>query len=209
MPTGVNFDMKSSNIDGQWVMTGGQVNPNTTLIYQDGIFIEGPRLPTNKQEHCHITIDRSKIFVAAGQGYDDGDIIESGEQTLILDWNTNTWDEFEQLPNYRLEDVACGLVNNEVVVAASEESYIFSLDNLTWREGPPLPENLKGLSYTQIGNTFLAVGGFIDNDEEKNVDTIYRFDDKNYGWILEEAKLSSPRSGVAVVALPDDFVTCT
>jgi len=50
MPTGVNHDMKSSNIDGQWVMTGGDDNPSVTLISQDGILTQGPRLPANKHE---------------------------------------------------------------------------------------------------------------------------------------------------------------
>jgi len=108
-----------------------------------------------------------------------------------------------------MNETACGVVKGaDIVVARARDTYVYSLQSNLWRQGPPLARNLRLLASTQIGQTFSAVGG-VDDDVPAAVDDIYRFDEDSYTWILEEAKLlHQPKSGVAAVTLPDDFIPC-
>jgi len=124
-----------------------------------------PDLPEDKQEHCQVTIGDDQVFVTAGLG-DTRFSVESGGDTFILDWNTRTWKELEPFPEILMNGAACGLANNEIVVAANWKWFIFPLDDLTWRRGPALPANVEDLVYAQIGDTFVAVGGSQYNTNE-------------------------------------------
>ena len=105
---------------------------------------------------------------------------------------------------------SCGLIQNpengpEIVLADRGNSEIFSLDSLTWREGPEAPYFYEASS-AQLQDTFLVVGG---TDEDGNhLDTIYEFDHVTYDWLLRSQRLPAPLRFPGVVAVPGNTVSC-
>jgi len=65
--------------------------------------------------------------------------------------------------------------------------------------------SLEKLDYVQLGDGFLAIGGF---EDPLSVDTVYKFNQDYYGWSLLDSKLGVPRDSTTSVALPDDFLLC-
>ncbi len=76
-----------------------------------------------------------------------------------------------------------------------------------WRTGPSLA-SFDQASYAQFGDTFVVVGG--EDPGDNSIDTIYQFDHINYDWILMDQRLEVPRKNYpGIVAVPDEFVTCS
>jgi len=202
-PNNQESDMKSSVIDDKWIISGGDVSSSSLLVF-DGRFTIDPPMPYDKNNHCQLTLNSTHIFFTAGEGSDP-------IATFMLDYPRGEWIYLDYIPSSSMVEPACGFVKDpsfgqEVIVASDTRSFIFSLTDLEWREGPVLPENLDFLTSVQLNNGFLAIGGFDRNDLE--VDTIYRFDPNSYDWVLEKERLAVPRRFAAAVAVPDEFLAC-
>jgi len=201
LPTSQNDEMKSSVIDGKWVISGGDTDP-TSLVVFDGIFTPSPSMPFEKKNHCQLTLNSTHIFFTAGEG----DTLA----TFMLDWPTQEWIVLDDIPSGSMSEPACGFVKTplgqEVVLASDTRSFIFSLDDMQWREGPLLPEDLDNLTNVQLNNYFLVVGGLNRGNYEE--DTIYRFDPNSYTWLREVPMMAIPRKHTGAVAVPDDFLAC-
>jgi len=202
LPIDETASMQSSVIDGKWVISGGDTDLTHTslLSYYDGIFQPSPPLPFEKWNHCQLTLNSTHIFFTGGYGY----------STFMLNWPRQEWIFLDDAPRSDT-DPACGFVKTpslgqEVIVAFETRSYIFSLADLEWRDGPLLPEDLSDFTNAQLNNGFLAIGGF--NSDNQEVDTIYRFDPNSYDWVLEPSRLAIPRRRAEAVAVPDDFLAC-
>ncbi len=95
----------------------------------------------------------------------------------------------------------------EGVIIEDGGTEIFNLRDEEWKTGPSV-ESFERAGYAQIGDTFVVVGG--QDFFGDAIDTIYKFDHINYEWILMSQRLEVPRWGYpGVVAVPDDFVTCS
>jgi len=201
LPYGRNHDLQSSVIKGQWVITGGQEHYYDTLIYGDErVFIPGPDLLARKEDHCQLTVGDDHIFVTGGY---------ESDTTYMMDWSKQAWNASNPIPNFDMAGAACGLANDDVVVVAKEEfTFLFSLADQSWSAGPPLPRSLRGLSSVQVGETFVAIGGWSAETEEV-YDGIYKFDSENEDWELLDASLGIPKASGAAVALPEGFVQCS
>jgi len=206
LPTPLRYP-SSSVIDGKWFISGGSFGPASflreeTLIFENGIFTPGPRLPEGRNGHCQITLNDTHVFIAGG------DVAS----TIVLDLPAQEWISLEDLPKAEAFFPACGLVNTqefgqEVVLAKEDFSYIFSLSDLEWKDGPTLPVYRDNLSAAQLEDGFLAIGGWDDRPE--TVDTVYKFDAEAYDWILmEDYALNVSRSHTSPVAIPDGFFAC-
>ncbi len=110
---------------------------------------------------------------------------------------------------------SCGLIRNpangpEVVVTSLGTSEIFNLGSMSWREGPALSAVFDGAASAQLEDTFLLVGGYLRRDGGSGVElnTIYEFDQINYGWILRTQRLQLARDTPGVVALPRNALEC-
>ncbi len=105
----------------------------------------------------------------------------------------------------------CGLIKNpengaEVVIVEDGVPEIFNFKEEAWRTGPTVGE-FDYAGYAQIRDTFVEVGG---NTDAVELDSIYKFDHINYDWILMSQRLQVPRDYYpGVVAVPDEFVTCS
>ncbi len=200
---------KSSFIDDVWLVSGDYISgdenfANVTEMWRSNRFEPGPAVPVPMYNHCQLTINSTHIFFA--------DVSSENPTSHLLDWHSQTWTE---LPPPSLPDAdypSCGLIDNpengvEAVIVHRGVSQIFNFANLTWRGGPTLPI-FDYAGYEQVGDTFVVVGGR-DEAFDDAINTIYQFDQVNYEWIQMEQRLQVPRSYYpAVVAVPDDFVSC-
>ena len=94
---------------------------------------------------------------------------------------------------------ACGLVTSptsgvkEIVVLSglpdNTETEIYNIEEDAWRPGPPFP---NGPSYAHIAqdrrNSFFVFGGTMYS-ADLYVDTIYRFDEDTYDFVLLDQRL--------------------
>jgi hypothetical protein len=63
------------------------------------------------------------------------------------------------------------------------------------------------MTNVQQENGFLAVGGF-DQVSESYLNTIFRFDQSTYEWVMKGERLKIGRRYVSAVAVTDDFLQC-
>ncbi len=197
---------RSSLIDGIWLVSGddfGTIDVTlTTEMWTGTGFEPGPSLPIPMYVPCQLTINSTHVFFV--DTYDTGN-------AYLLDWYEQTWTELPTMTvdRYRM---SCGLINNpengiEAVIVEDGVTEIFNFRDEEWRTGPAVGSfSLAG--YAQIGDTFVVVGG--EDDKNADLDTIYKFDNINYDWILMSQRLQVPRTLYpGVVAVPDEFVTCS
>ncbi len=168
-------------------------------------FEPGPLLPKEMYSPCQLTINSTHISFT--------DTFSTGI-VFLFDWYEETWTELPPMTINR-EYMSCGLISNpengiEAVIVEDGITEIFNFRDEEWKTGPSV-ESFDYAGYAQIGDTFVVVGG--ENDEISNdfaLDTIYKFDHINYEWILMSQRLQVPRSFYpGVVAVPDEFVTCS
>jgi hypothetical protein len=96
LPNGPREVMSSSQIDGKWLISGGYYvsSQTTSLIYDDGQFIVGPRLPFPMKDHCQLTINSTHVFIGGTAG-----------KAFLLDWPKQEFVFFWKicLPKWRME----------------------------------------------------------------------------------------------------------
>jgi len=201
-PDNPDDDKRSSIIDDKWIVSGGSVHPSSLYSFDGRFTIENP-MPFLKESHCQVTINSTHIFFTSGVGND-------GAATFMLNWNIGEWiflDDVSLVP----DTPTCGLINSksyglEIILASDTRSFIFSLTDLVWKDGPLPPENLDFITTAQLTDGILAIGG--RDPDDVYVDTIYKFDEDVYDWVLEKERLANPRGFAAAVAVPDSFLAC-
>jgi len=195
--------LSSSNIDGQWFLTGGLDTTGSgvyvTQTYDGASFINGKRLPNDKYSHCQVTVDPDNVLLTGG----------NGQNTYLYNWSGQTYNVVEPIP-MSLEYGACGFLNNpmkgpEVLVAEGFDCYIYSVSSDSWRDGPPLPESILDFSTARIDEGILAIGGSVSGT---TITKVYLFEEESYEWKLLEQEIVVPRTGASAVAVPDDFINC-
>ncbi len=195
---------KSSFIDGVWLVSGDGTPSDTSLtteMWTGTGFEPGPTLPIPMYIPCQLTINSTHVFFA--------DTVDTGN-AFLLDWNEETWTFLPPMTVNRYY-MSCGLINNpengiEAVIVQDGVTEIFNFRDEEWKTGPTV-ESFVFAGYAQLGDTFVVVGG---HDDSGPLNTIYKFDHINYNWILMSQQLRLPRDEYpGVVAVPDDFVTCS
>jgi len=212
--------LQSSIVDGKWLLSGGTslgTRRSGTLVYENGIFVPGPDLPKPKHHHCQVTIDDTHVFFTAGLHSDD---------TFILDFATGQWTFLDDIP-LSMEGSGCGLLNNpvngpgkmctrvdqvaqvslEIMLPSHEVSYIFSLRDREWRQGPEMPESVSRFESVQLDDGFMVVGGLNGDDQRSSF--ITQTMDSNYNWNVNLEGLSDEsRTYSSSVNVPNDFLNC-
>jgi len=209
LPDGPRERMASSIIDGKWLITGGYNprNPSsgnaykTTVVYDGVQFTSGPELPVVSDDHCQLTLNSTHVFLVTGD-----------KDTFTLNWETQEYVFYEKT-FIEMPSSACGLLNNdnygsEVLIASRAYSYIFSLTDHTWRDGPKLPEEPVGPVSAPAPYGFVSIGGFL-GDFLLADDSVYNFDEDLYEWALQKAELKIARFQAAAVAVPENFLNCS
>jgi len=160
-------------------------------------FTDGPEMPVGIDGHCQVTVNETHVFLATRTAF-------------LYNWQLDEWTEVDYVP----EEIvlgSCGVLNNpnfgpEVMFAAGELSFIFSLSDLEWRDGPKLPEDVVNTGSVQLADGFAAVGGLVyDGPIGESIDRIYKFSEDTYEWELLDQRLSVPRNGLVAVAVPESF----
>ncbi len=199
------FRPRSSFIDGIWLISAETTYSQTTEMWTGTGFELGPSPPLALYNHCQLTVNSTHVFFA-DTWFPRG--------VFLLDWHEQTWTRLPRMTvNSLYHYMSCGLINNpengiEAVIVDHGNTEIFNFREEAWRTGPTV-EPFKDAGFTQIGDTFVVVGGYSYNELEES-DRIYKFDNINYEWILMSQRLQVPRDVYpGVVAVPDEFVTCS
>jgi len=193
--------MSSSIIDNKWLISGGHDGDNilkSTIVYDGTKFLPGPDMLRAKERHCQLTINTTHVFFTGGDE----------NEAFLLDWGTGNYIPLDDMPEYA--SGACGVLNNkdhglEVLVTENRHSFIFSFENLKWREGPIIPEELGRLDSAPTENGFVSVGGYYPN---VYVPSIHEFNEVSYEWIANVAQLQTGRELTAAAAVPNNFANC-
>ncbi len=191
----------ASFIGGYWLLSGGSGAAGSTTEFWNGTaFVEGPSLPRSMRDHCQVTVDETHVFFATGDG----------KPSYLLNWSKESYDWTELDPTTsEMRLLSCGLIKPysgpELVVASQSRSQIFDLKRRVWREGPDTPY-FDEAGHAQLADTFIVVGG--RSLSRDYLDTIYKFDYVHYTWELMEQKLQVAVKGLAVVTVPDHFLSC-
>jgi len=206
-PDGTDYSRKSSVVNDEWFITGGEGHHLSSLLFNGNDFNDGPVLPFQKEDHCQLTLpDGLSVFITAGEGLDN-------EKTFVRNFQSGEWDVLDDLPASLITDPACGFVNNpffgaEVIVASGTNSFSFGLFDRLWKPAPFLPQNLIYMSYAQVEGGFLSIGGRqAEGSIDVATDIVYKFDAELYTWV-EVARLSQPKYFSAAVPVPNDFLNC-
>jgi len=200
--------MAASMIGDKWFLSGGAHEDEedtfahvvrSTLTFDGSNFEPSRVLPYYKSGHCQATINSTHIFFAAG-----------GNETFILDFETQEYSYYENIPR-NIGGETCGLLNNgkngpEVLVAQSRFSYIFSLSDKKWRDGPTVPELQVGMASAPSKNGLVIFGGAIP--DKGYIHSVYEFDEKSYQWISKNVQTRYEKSDAIAVGVPNDFITC-
>jgi len=155
----------------------------------DGVFTPGPQLPAPKLHHCQVTAASNTIFLTSGY---------ASNATFMLDWTTQEWTALDDI-TASIGGAGCGLLNNPINGAGSN---LFSLTDLTWREGPALPLDISLVASVQLEDGFMMLGG-MDEDRE-DVGSVIAIN-SNYEWLTNVNGWVSGRY-IAGVKVPDDFL---
>jgi len=194
--------MSSSIIDNKWFISGGYdgfKSLKETMVYDGTQFSPGPEMELSHQDHCQLAINSTHIFFAGG----------SRKETFLLDWGSGIYFPLDDMPEYL--GGACGVLNNEnhgmeVLIAEFTRAFIFSFNDLSWREGPLIPQRLTNLKYVLTKNGFVSLGGIKNSFEY--VGSIHEFNEILYEWIPEVAQLQIGMANFGAAAVPDDFANC-
>ncbi len=194
-----------------WLITGGRdaagVYFDSTEIYQDGAFTQGPTLPSERDCHCQVTLNSS--YVAILGGYNG---VEYDQTFYLLDWATQGYESMPDAPFPFCND-GCGLIDNsdngqELVFFNENDCQIFNFASNDWRDGPAIPSDVTYESMTvQMLKDFYVMGG--RRPDDSSTDSVYRFDAENYQWIREGVTLQTPRRKGVGLAVPDNVVNCS
>jgi len=95
----------------------------------------------------------------------------------------------------------------EILVPFKDQSYIFSLSGMEWRNGPPMPRKLRALGSVQLDDGFMIIGGFDDSITKGSY--VSQTIDNNYNWNVNPNAFDfDARYFVEGVRIPDDFLAC-
>jgi len=202
--------IRSSIIDGKWVLTGGNIEgpdgerdfDNGVLIY-DGEFTIGEPMPTPKGCHCQVTVNSTHLFITGG-------FVTPNPETFFLNIETGEYTILEE-NSIAFGVSACGLVDNpngvqEIILTESGRSFAFSLDDLSWRDAPEKPINGNFMTSLQLSDGFLAISGL--SLLGGRLEEIYKFDSKSYSWIELGEKVQIPRIFSSAAFVPNSFLNC-
>ncbi len=195
---------RASSIDGTWLISGPPTTadaPYASEMWSDGELVSGPTVPPNMDNHCQITVNDTHVFFADGQDLGP---------SYLYDFNAQTWTEMPP-KTVKTSRPSCGFIKNpdngvEAVVYDQGITEIFNFNDMTWRLGPEMPWTSYS-GFAQLSETFVMVGG---NGYGTDLDLIFQFDNLEYKWILKGQHLGIERDkSPGVVAVPDDFVSCS
>ncbi len=208
---------KSSMVDSAtWLISGGRILVEAVVltslseVWHDGQFKPGPILPYPLECHCQVTLNSSYVAILGGRT-SNGTDYEYPTNFYLLDWKNEEWIAMPDVPAVICND-PCGIIENsvngvELVVLSDSDGYIFNFEEMVWRDGPTLDLDLfYDEMPVQMEKTFYIMGGYLGDNAVS--DAVFRFDNENYEWRLETARLETARRGGVAIAVPDQMVNC-
>ena len=200
-------------LDNKWYIMGGwdqdnnTLRMNTTVVLQAGVFSKGQELPYPASSACSVLVNSTHIFFAGGA--DAGS--ENHKAAYLVDVGNWEWTRLEDMARGR-NGHTCGRSGGKIVaLGGSEEgsdgSEIFSLDTMTWSDGPDIPTRTGTFDDAphvyQLKDTFYVLGGW---DGDHFLDTVFEFEPRSASWLVREETLKTARSDHGLVAIPSRII---
>ena len=205
-----------------WLVGGHQPGDNyvqtdaTALLSMPEGMREGPVMPYPAYGVCALSINDTHSFIAGGVNEVDGhDYIST---SFIYDWARATWTTLASMNAARELCAGCGVVVNpytgsrEIVVfsgygAPAISTEIYDIDEDSWRGGPDYPENAQMVAAVQDSlGSFYALGGYLAGTDDTRLDSIYRFDEDTYEFVLLEQRLPYAAGDIMGLMVSRDMV---
>ena len=171
--------------------------------------------PLELEQHVMVKID-STSFVAFGGKLETNKIHH-------FDTTTQLWSEWPILPQTSSLNqggivtyldgtkhlvVAGGNIGAKIGAKSEISStFIMSLETMTWRAGPDLPQPRREGVSVQFQDTFLIVGGISSGDANYQND-IYQFNSNLEIWTKRAEKLITKRANFAAFFIPQEIAQC-
>ena len=192
-------------LGGEFITEGSSPYLDTTIIYRNGNFETGQKLPSPAFYPCVVPVNGTHVFYAGGYegpgGKSDAYLLE------VAIWK---WTRLDDMVYGRYQH-SCGKAGSDIVVVGGccsnlvkTTSEIFSLETMYWTSGPAIPQtpdgSLSNAAVAQFENTFFILGGLSGNTR---LDSVFEFDAMNIVWKKRKEKLSTGKFDHAVVAIPN------
>ncbi len=218
------------NVDNVLWITGGsrqlgdKFHPKPLLSTEyfspnNGFSRHGPELPETKFKHCLLRLSDSTVLLASGK--------PKSTSSYFYDLKSGQWSSGPALGLER-EHQVCGCIGNTdnwiAVVAggalsadldnAIDNVEMMSANDLTWREGPPMPTPVMRAAsvVAKGGQDFLVLSGLTaKTTASKAIQRLAcaRITDMAFcQWTTLDNQLSEYRKGHLAILVPDSLAEC-
>ncbi len=211
---------RSATINDKFWITGGSSTPPKAQHYDEdaNAFVFGHNLPMLLKSHCFVQINSTHVFLSDISGLSPPAYKLSA---YLINWETGEHTNLPEVPDQRTL-ASCGLTwtsnkGLEIVVVGNEDtqnvnshgtSSIFSLSNMSWRDGPSVGQNVFGAALAQIDHTFVLTGGVQSTNRLEYADTVMRYDPEEELFVTLEFTLGTVRAYHVALSVPNDMIPC-
>lgn len=195
-----------------WWVTGGTYDLsmvlNSTKIFKNGKFLPGTDLPQERTGHCLIKVNDTSYFMMGTANYYEHEVTK----LWIFDSEESKWSSLPNLDSVRREPPMCGMITHRneegkavheiVIVDGKYPTEILNLNTLEWRRGPPLPVEFRFGTTLQYGDSFLILGGLVNERAsfrglqkgEMELKSILEYDVDTEKWNIRDDVMNRRRS---------------
>ncbi len=211
---------RSASVNEKLWITGGSKGSDTlskTQYYNENgnEFARGPDLPAQMRSHCFVQINRTLVFLSDISGLTPP---PNQLSAYLIHWETGEHTNLPNVPKQR-DLASCGLTwtmdkGLEIVVVGNEEyqdhgsSDIFSVSDMSWREGPPVGQNVFGAALAQLDHTFVLTGGVRTTQRQEYADTVMRYDPEEEKFVALNFALGTARAYHVTMSVPNGLFPC-
>lgn len=208
-----NFAAASVGPKGLWV-TGGLGSfgvYDSTELYLDGVWTNGPSLAEGLYGHCQVQINSTTSMILGGYSLVGGE----SHRTWFYDWTGQGNLKAGPLMNFARTDHFCAYIpaTKLVIVAGGDNSgsstEVLDLNraNSTWVIGPQLPEgSLSGaVLVPDDNNGAVLVGGRKGDDTQ--TEKLWRIQSGQWQQV-SSPKLATPRNGHVAMFVSENTLPC-
>ena len=195
-----------------WVAGGSDLSGSlsTSVLYKNGSWSEGPRLPFATSNHCMVQVNSTHFLLLGGDGQ---------SEAWFMNWPDQKWTQTTNMAGGRT-GAACGKAGGDKVVVGGggffddPRSEIFDTRTQTWSPLESVPGGGNIFMYfsdtVQVDDSFLVVGGYERpvGHLKDYTGRIYRFDLETLQWRLRTETLATPREGHVVISIPQGILNC-
>lgn len=211
--------------NSSWWITGGSnfANPNgmkSTEIFDvdSRMSHQGRRLPLERHSHNIVKVSDNRYFLINGWPLTNRCWMYDLQRDEFLYMTPmpgggrhSAFAAYTRHPNGEEYVVVTGGYGRETRSHRSEvktlkSTMIFSIRSNIWWRGPDLPVALSHGQTVRVGDTFVVIGGKMENQIYSKF--IYKYDQVEGKWVKLANELRDPKAGFIAVNVPEGIANC-